>query len=190
MRQRHAHHAQTLVARLSPAFPRLAPTGRSEALAYGQKTHTASHPKMWSASHRGTGSALQLAKPRGASVSRLTHSVASQVFDALRERGTAPSVSLGPILCLKTADPLAITVGRDDNGFPGAPYRRHPEILLIEPIPPKPSSSWRKRGTPTASRPVICGAMRRPVSTPKRSAPTCTRSASRRSCDRSSAPDS
>jgi hypothetical protein len=89
---------------------------------YSQKTHTASHPKMWRASHRGTGSALQMAKPRGASVSRLTNSMASQVFDALREQGTAQSVSLGPSLCLKTADPLEITVCRDNNGFQGARY--------------------------------------------------------------------
>ena len=34
----------------------------------------------------GTGSALQLAKPWGASVSHLKGSMASQVFDALREQ--------------------------------------------------------------------------------------------------------
>jgi|RhiMetdeSRZDD1v2_1073273.scaffolds.fasta_scaffold634056_3 hypothetical protein len=80
----------------------------------------------------GTGSTLQLAKPRGASVSRLKGFMASQVFDALREQGIAQSVSLSPILYLKTADPLEITVGRDDNGFQGARCRRNPKIILIE----------------------------------------------------------
>src|SRR5438046_7023465 len=46
--------------------------------------------------------------------------------------GTAKSVSLGPILCLKTADPLEITVYRDYNGFQGARCRRNPEIVLIK----------------------------------------------------------
>src|SRR5262245_5027702 len=75
---------------------------------------------------------LQLAKPRGASGSHLKGSMASQVFDALREQGTAKSVSLGPILCLKTADPLEITVCRDHNGFQCARCRRNPKIVLIE----------------------------------------------------------
>ena len=80
----------------------------------------------------GTGSTLQLAKPQGASVSHPKGFMASQVFVALREQGTAMSVSLGPILCLKTADPLEITVYRDDNGFQCTRCRRNPEIVLIE----------------------------------------------------------
>jgi hypothetical protein len=83
---------------------------------YGQKTHTALHPKMWSASHRGTGSALQLAKPRGASVSRLTNSVASQVFDALWEWGTAQSVSLGVSHLLHTKRPSHLRAFLDKRG--------------------------------------------------------------------------
>jgi hypothetical protein len=38
------------------------------------------------------------------------------------------SVSLGPILYLKTADPLEITVYRDYTGFQCARCRRNPEI--------------------------------------------------------------
>jgi hypothetical protein len=79
----------------------------------------------------GIGSAIQLAKPRDASVSRLKGSMASRVFDAIREQGTAHSVSLSPIFYLKTADSLEITVCRDHNGFQGARCRRNPEIVLI-----------------------------------------------------------
>jgi hypothetical protein len=79
----------------------------------------------------GTGSAIQLTKPRDASASRLKGSLASRVFDAIREQGTTHSVSLSPILYLKTADSLEITVCRDHNGSQGVRCRRNPEIVLI-----------------------------------------------------------
>ena len=58
--------------------------------------------------------------------------MASRVFDAIREQDTTHSVSLSPILYLKTANSLEITVCRDHNGSQGARCRRNPEIVLIE----------------------------------------------------------
>jgi hypothetical protein len=57
--------------------------------------------------------------------------MASRVFDAIREKGATHSVSLSPILYLKTANSLEITVCRDHNGSQGARCRRNPEIVLI-----------------------------------------------------------
>jgi hypothetical protein len=58
--------------------------------------------------------------------------MASQVFDAIREQGATHSVSLSPILYLKTADSLEITVCRDHDGSQSTRCRRNPEIVLIE----------------------------------------------------------
>jgi len=57
--------------------------------------------------------------------------MASRVFDAIREQGTTHSMLLSPILYLKTANSLEITVCCDHNGSQGARCRRNPEIVLI-----------------------------------------------------------
>src|SRR5262245_43638607 len=87
---------------------------------------------MWRTSQRRDRLSPPACQTTGVSVSRLKGAMASQVFDALREPGTAKSMSSGPILCLKPADSLEITVRRDDNGFQCARCRCNPEIVLIE----------------------------------------------------------